>query len=56
MTIFDKSKDKFASSPIRVPKRIKSIKRWRINITDLENYIEYDTKYSIKESDINKVS
>lgn len=36
MGIFKKSKDLLLSSPVRVPKKIKNTKRWRVNLNDLE--------------------
>lgn len=52
MSILNKTKEMLVLSPLRLPRKIKSIKRWRINITELEEYLEHITKFERKELEI----
>jgi hypothetical protein len=55
MNIISKTKEIFASSPIRLPRKVKNIKRWRVKLRELENYIEDLKNFDLSEPETIKL-
>jgi len=54
MSIIDRTKEILTYSPLRLPRKIKQLKRFKINITQLEKYLD-DLKFiDSKEPELSK--
>lgn len=49
MSILQKAKDTILLSPNRIPRKIKNLKRWRMTVSKVEEYIDYITNFDKKD-------